>query len=53
MDGKELLADQNVSIANPDFCPVFLYFYDGTDFAYIGRDILCLFECYFLSICFI
>jgi len=37
---RELLADENVSIANPDFCPVFCIFYDGTDFAYI-RKIFC------------
>ena len=26
-DGKELLADQNVHRANPDFCPGFLYIF--------------------------
>ena len=39
-------------VAKPGFCPVFLDFYAGTDFAYIGEDIMCLFECYFCKYLF-
>ena len=28
------------------------HFYDGTDFAYIGGDILCLFDCSFFKYLF-
>ena len=30
----------------------FVHFYDGTDFAYIGGDILCLFDCSFIKYLF-
>lgn len=34
------------------FVRFFLYFSDGTDFAYIGGDILCLFDCSFFKYLF-
>ena len=44
---KPAATDKMLTI-NPDFCPVFFYiFSDGTDFAYIEEDILCLFDCSF------
>ena len=50
---RELLADENVSIANPDFCPVFLYILRWHGFRLYREKYFVPVWMIFLSICLI